>query len=266
MTIPRLPLLYQGSSLGVPYEDVSFKTRTDNLTLKGWFLPGANSQVIIVIHGGFQNRIDDVVDTKDLAPALVGRGYNVLLFDLRGRGESEGVGHSLSDIDADVGGAVDYVKSRGFPAKDICLLGFCSGAAQSCIYSSRNHDVGAVILDGCFTDVGTMVARQAESIDLPGWAARAFTPGATLWAGIIYGFHRVDPVNVVPEIQCPVLFIHEQLDEFTTTAETQHMLHEAANPQSDFFEIPGAKHSEGFHTYPQQYVDAVDVFLKKLDK
>ena len=115
MTIPRLPLLYNGSSLGVPFEDVTFKSRTDNVTLKGWFLPGEGSQVIIVVHGGFQNRIDDVVDTGHLAPALVARGYNVLLFDFRGRGESEGVGRSLSDIDQDIGGVVDYVKSPRFP-------------------------------------------------------------------------------------------------------------------------------------------------------
>lgn len=111
-----------------------------------------------------------------------------------------------------------------------------------------------------------MVARQAESINLPGWAARAFLPGGTFWSWAIYHYHRIDPVNVIPEIQCPVLFLHEQFDEFTTMAETQRMFHESANPASDIFEIPGAKHSEGFHVHPAEYVNDVDGFLKKLDK
>ena len=149
MEIPRLPVVYSPASLGVPYEDVAFKSRGDNVTLKGWFVPGSKRDVILIVHGGFQNRIDDNVDTGGLTHALVEKGHNVLLFDLRGRGESEGRGLSLSNIGPDIGGAVDYLESRGFSTDNICILGFCSGAAATCIYASENS-VGAIILDGLF--------------------------------------------------------------------------------------------------------------------
>jgi alpha-beta hydrolase superfamily lysophospholipase len=162
MEIPRLPLAYKPDSLELAYEDASFKSRVDGVLLKGWYLPGEKSSVILIVHGGFQNRIDDNVGTLGLTRALVKTGYSVLLFDLRGRGESEGRGLTLSNIELDIGGAVDYLKSRGYSTEDICILGFCSGAASACIFASQNN-LGALILDGCFIDVPTW---------LPGWRKR----------------------------------------------------------------------------------------------
>ena len=263
MTIPRLPLIHDAASLVVPYEDVSFPSRIDGVDLKGWFIPGTLSQAIIFIHGGFQNRIDDIVDTTGLARALVERGYNVLLYDFRGRGESAGKGMTLSHIDEDIGGGVDYLKSRGFSIKNINIIGFCSGAAETAIYASRN-EIGAVILDGCFIDDGTMVIRQAESIHLPGWLARLFLPGGRMMSFLMYRFHRIDPVNVIPDIRDPVFFIHEEKDEFTTAKETQRMYNLVVNPVKQIWEIPAAEHSRGFATYPREYVDKIDAFLQSV--
>jgi len=262
MRIPRLPLTYAPGSLMVAYDDVSFQSR-DGLTLKGWFLPGQNEQVIIVIHGGFQNRIDDNVDTLALARALVGKGYSVLLFDLRGRGESEGRGISLSYIDEDIGGAVDFVKSRGFGVADTCILGFCSGAAMVSTYGSRNQ-VGALILDGCFLDCGTMVRRQAQSINIPGFFVPFFMPGGLVFTRLLYGYHRIDPIDIIPLVKSPVLFLHEEKDEFTTMPETRKLYEAANNPANEIMEFSGSLHSHGFRDHPQEYIDRVDNFLKKL--
>jgi uncharacterized protein len=263
MVIPRIPVTYQAGDLGVTYEDVSFKTRTDGLTLKGWFLPGENKQVIAIVHGGFRNRIDDNVDTGDMARALVEKGYNILLFDLRGRGESEGRGISMSYIDEDLGGVVDYLKSRGFATDDICLMGFCSGAAMACVYGSRN-EVGSLILDGCFINDGMMVVRQAEYIDLPGWVARLFTPGGTFFTHVLYGYHRMDPIDIIHNVKCPILFLHEEHDAFTTREETEHLFNNATNRANKTWEASGATHSQGYTIHPQEYIEVIDSFLASL--
>jgi uncharacterized protein len=263
MAIPRLPLIYRASDLGIAYEDVSFKDRPGDITLRGWFLPGTNGKVIAVVHGGFQNRIDENVDTADMARALVVKGYSILLFDLRGRGESEGRGISMSYIDEDLGGAADYLKSRGFDIKDISLMGFCSGAAMVCVYGSRN-EVGSLILDGCFIDDGTMVVRQAQYIHLPGWAARIFIPGGTVFTHIMYDYHRVDPIDIIHNVKCPILFIHEENDAFTTREETEQLFSRATNPSNRHWEASGAIHSQGFDVHPQEYIEVVDGFLSSL--
>jgi len=263
MAIPRIPVTFQPSDLGVACEDVSFKTRGDDLTLKGWFLSGKNKQVIAFVHGGFQNRIDKNADTPGLARALVEKGYNVLLFDLRGRGESEGRGITLSNIDEDIGGLVDYLRARGFAMKDISLLGFCSGATMACIYGSR-YEVGSLILDGCFIDQGTMVVRQAQYIHLPGWVARVFIPGGTFFTHTLYGYHRIDAISVIHDVKCPILFIHEENDPFTTREETERLFNKATNPVNRIWEASGALHSQGFTVHPQEYIEVVDGFLSSL--
>jgi pimeloyl-ACP methyl ester carboxylesterase len=143
-------------------------------------------------------------------------------------------------------------------------MGFCSGATMTAIFASRN-EVGSLILDGCFIDDGTMVIRQGEYIHVPGWLTRLLIPGGMLTTRLMYGFHRIDAIDVMPEIKCPVLFIHESLDAFTTAAETQRMLRAAPNPAKDYLEIPGATHSQGFIINPQVYIDKIDGFLKNLE-
>jgi dipeptidyl aminopeptidase/acylaminoacyl peptidase len=260
LILPRLPLAYSGDSLGLPYDDVSFYSRGDNVLLKGWFLPGDKSEVIIIVHGGFQNRIDENADTLDITRILVQTGYNVLLFDLRGRGESEGQGKALSNIDEDIGGAVDYLRSRGYGTEDICIMGFCSGAASACIYASRN-DVGALILVGCFIDVRTMVARQAQDVGIPQFLAQIFWPGSILFARIIYGYEVIHPIDVIDDVRCKIFFIHEEFDEFTTFEETLRLFEASVNPANEVWEVPSTNHSQVYITHPLEFIERVDRFL-----
>ncbi len=262
LLLPRLPLAYSGDSLGLSYEDVSFYSRGDNVLLKGWFLPSDKSEVIIIVHGGFQNRIDENADTLDITRILVHTGYNVLLFDLRGRGESEGQGKALSNIDEDIGGAVDYLRSRGYGTEDICIMGFCSGAASACIYASHN-EVGALILVGCFIDVRTMVVRQAQDVGIPQFLAQIFWPGSVLFARIIYGYEVIHPIDVVGDVRCKIFFIHEEYDEFTTIEETYRLLEASVNPANEVWEVPSTNHSQVYITHPLEFIERVDDFLSE---
>ena len=262
MEIERLPLTVAASSTGLKYEDVSFKSRDESVVMKGWHFPGGGDSVIVIVHGGYQNRVDDNVNTLGLTVALVDEGYSVLLFDQRGRGESENKGLALSYIDQDIGGAVDFLKDNGYPLKKICLMGFCSGAVSSCIYASRN-DIGTLILDGCLIDIPTMVVRQAAAAGPPELLARLFIPGLHLMTKIFYGYELINPIDVVGEINCPVLFIHEENDEFIKEDEIKRLFEASTNPASEMWEISNVEHSRAFQEYPEEYVTRIDCFIKK---
>ena len=88
--VPRIPLAESPASVGLAYEDVSFPSRIDNIALSGWYMPGQNEFTIVMVSGGIQNRVDPNAGTLEIGKDLVDRGFNVLMFDLRGRGESEG--------------------------------------------------------------------------------------------------------------------------------------------------------------------------------
>ena len=167
MGIPRLLLNGSPASVGLAFQNVSFDSRVDKVPLDGWFIPSLGDAVLVLINGGFQNRIDPVVDTLSLAHDLQQQGYNILLFDLRGRGDSGGTAHSLSNENKDIGGAVDYLESMGYPANKIGLIGFCSGAANACIFASKNK-IGGLVLDACFPSVESMVYNQAANRDFRG--------------------------------------------------------------------------------------------------
>jgi pimeloyl-ACP methyl ester carboxylesterase len=260
MEIPRIPVNDSPASVGLTYSDVSFPTRGDHITLKGWYLPGQGDSAILVVHGGFQNRIDYDVDTLGLARELVKKGYNVLLFDLRGRGESEGKGLSLLNIERDIGGAVDYLNSRGYPTESIGIIGFCSGAASSVIFASE-ETIGALVVDGCFASVRGMVTGQATSKRIPKFLLDLFIPGLSFTVKTFYGYEPIDPVNVLPNVTCPVLFIHEERDNLTSLEETYQLFKASKNPASEMWEVSATEHSQAYKMYPAQYVDKVDHFF-----
>jgi pimeloyl-ACP methyl ester carboxylesterase len=260
MEIPRLPLEDSPTSVGLEYEDVAFTSRDDGVLLKGWFLPGGGEHAVIIVHGGFQHRVDETVNTLWLAHDLVAKEYDVLLFDLRGRGESEGKGLTLSNIDRDIGGAVDYIKSRGYSAESIYIIGYCSGAASSCIFASQN-DVGALVLDGCFTEVTGMVKRQAEIMGIPTFLVDFFVPGVFVMSKLIYSYDLVNAIDVIADVDCAVFFIHEENDELISLEEMQALYQLAPNPANQFWEVSDAAHSESYKTHPAEYIEKVDDFF-----
>ncbi len=260
MVVPRLPLEGSPADAGLIYENISFPSRVDSLLLKGWYIPGKGEKVIIVIHGGYQNRVDEGVDTLNLARDLNREGFDLLLFDLRGRGESEGTGRSMMYFDRDLGGALDYVKNRGFDSSDVGMLGFCSGAASACIFAGSN-DVGALVLDGCFTSISGMIKQQAAQKNIPGALVDVFIPGLRLGSFLFFGYHEIAPLQVVGKIDSPVLFIHEEYDDVITLDEMRLLFAKAPNPSNELWEIPGAPHSEGYKTSPANYVQKVSEFF-----
>ena len=262
MEIPRVPVKGSPGDVGLAYEEVAFPSRDGAVRLRGWFLPGEKNRAILIVHGGDENRVDDNVATLPLVRDLVAKGYAILTFDLRGRGESEGKGLSLSNIGPDIGGAVDCLAGRGYPPEKVGILGFCSGAASACIYTSRNP-VGVLILDGCFIDVPTMVVREAASARLPECLVRVFLPGLRLMTRVLYGYRVVDPIDVVGDIACPILFIHEEYDEFITLEETRRLYEASANPADETWEVEGALHSQSYRTVPERFISRVDEFISK---
>ena len=263
MEIPRLPLNDSPASVGLNYEDVAFTSRVDSVLLKGWFIPSENGSVIVIVHGGFQNRVDYNVDTLGLARDLAHKGFSLLLFDLRGRGESEGKGLSLSNIERDIGGAVDYLKHRGYSAESISIIGFCSGAASAVIFASQEN-IGALVLDGCFARVASMFKTQAALRGIPGFLVDFFTPGVFLMAKLLYGYKMVNPVDVVATVACPILFIHEERDNTIPVEDAYRLFQASGSTENELWIVPDAEHSQAYRTFPSRYVEKVASFLARL--
>jgi len=83
---PRITSNASPADFGLRYEEVSFPT-TDGLELKGWYIPnrGDQAKTVILLHGY-------PADKGDILPVLsfLSAHYNLLLFDFRYLGQSQG--------------------------------------------------------------------------------------------------------------------------------------------------------------------------------
>ena len=148
------------ADFGLHGETVSF-TSKDSISLKGWWLPTPSTPrgAIIIAHGLDHTR--QVMLPR--AAFLVRGGYDVLLIDLRGHGESGGSITSPGLLEArDVLGALRYIRSRA-DRKPIVVLGVSYGAVACLIAAAQSSDIAAVISDGAFPtgkDVSEDISRH----------------------------------------------------------------------------------------------------------
>jgi len=259
--VERVPIEETPALLGLNYEDVSFSSRGDELTLRGWYLPAQNSEtVIIMLHGGEGHRADPNVGVLDIASGLVGHGYNVLMFDLRGHGESDGNRMSAGYYEKrDLLGAIDYVKERGL--ERIGVLGFSMGAATALMATAENEDVDTVVADSSFADLKDMMEPEfSKRTKFP----KFFLPGLLFMVKIMYGvdFSAIKPVESVSEIAPrPVFFIHGELDEVVPLEHAYRLQQASQNQQNQLWVVPQAGHVRSYVTQPEEYINKITAFF-----
>lgn len=262
MKIPRIPLGESPESVGLVYEDISFPSRVDHVTLRGWYISGEGPSTIIVANGGHQNRVDPRIGTLELAKDLVSEGYNILLFDFRGRGESEGEGLILTHTGRDLGGAVDFIRARG--CSSMGIMGFSTGGAESLVFAAEeDEDIAAIVSESSFASVTEQFVREAtKQKGLPELLARFLAPGVCLMAKVIYGYEVVNPVDRVADVSCPVLFIHGELDDSVPVTDAYKLYQASSNPANCLWVVANAGHCEGYKTDPTGYIDRVAAFFE----
>jgi len=87
----RLNILDFSANIVPSYTDVSFKDINDEFELKGWYFNvTGSSKTVILAHGYGKNRLNFGENTIHLIKSLLDKGYNILAFDFRNSGESEG--------------------------------------------------------------------------------------------------------------------------------------------------------------------------------
>ena len=141
----RLPIHDDPSAVGLPYREVAFNSRRDfadpQHELRGWLVlpPGEEttpvdreSRWLVIVHGDGTNRADPQAGAIGLAKSMWDRGYGVLMFDLRGCGESadaEFTGGWLERLD--VLGALDHLVDLGADRTRIGVLGYSLGGVAA---------------------------------------------------------------------------------------------------------------------------------------
>ncbi len=260
----RFPVTQSPADFGLDYRDISFKS-TDNLTLRGWWLGSGNSdRVIIMLHGVSMNRAWSSIKLLDIARDLVRHGYNVVMFDLRGHGESEGERISGGYYEKnDLLGAVAWVKQQG--SYKIGVLGFSMGAATSLMAVPESKDILAVVSDSSYIDLKDIINYE---LTVHSGLPRFFFP-IILWMNkIMYGtdFNAVKPVEAVKAADCPVFIISGGEDYVVTEKQSQSLYQASHNPLSRIWFVPDADHVGSYTSHPDEYIEKVTSFFDETIK
>jgi len=256
----RVPVETLPEAIGPGHQDVTFPT-ADGLALRGWFFPAAGDRAAIVVHGKDANRADGD-HLQRLARILLSSGYNLLLFDLRGHGESAGERFSLGLHERkDVAAAVDHLVARGFPVRRIALVGESMGAGTVIQALALRPGVGAVVADSAYADGRTIVEDAGPSdTGLPG----IFTPGILLGAKLLVGLDAdlVDPERIVrSRPDRAFLFIHCDLDGVVPPKHAERLRAASANGATELWLASGCGHVGALARYPAEYERRLLAFL-----
>jgi fermentation-respiration switch protein FrsA (DUF1100 family) len=245
---------------GLAFEEVTFPTR-DGLALRGWWIPASNSdRAVIFLHGHAGSMDPDV----QYAPALHTAGLNVLMFDFRAHGRSDGKMSTIGYLERqDALGAVDFVRAKSISR--IGLLGFSMGGRVAMLTVPICPHVRAVISDGGPARLDSAMTNWVMERGAPrllavalAWLAIAVT-SLRLRANLF----RYEPARWVGQIAPrPILLIHGDRDPFTTPAEFDALVAAAGQPK-EIWRVPEAGHREVDQHYPDEYRQRVVAFFRQ---
>ena len=158
---PMADFTFTPWELGVPWEDVTFAARDAGYEVRGWWLPNAKSERVIIACPGYRGNKSELLG---IGTALWRAGYAVLLVDFHGHGAQRGEPVTLGFREvADFLGAVDYVTER-VPGAQIGAIGFSMGAAVVIQGAAREARVRAVVADSPFATHRDMLAARFRAI------------------------------------------------------------------------------------------------------
>jgi uncharacterized protein len=254
----QLGEVHSPDEYGLQSEPVEFKA-TDGLTLRGVWIPTSGSdKAVIILHGHGGSYDFDLYR----APSLHEAGFNVLLFDFRAHGRSEGKRMTFGyEERLDVHGAVDFLLGRGI--RHIGLLGFSYGGIVSMLFAAEYPGVEAVISDGGPARMRTAIATRGVEMGFPLWLTTLLAWLILSMTSLRLGANlfQYEPMRWVGKISPrPILFIHGDHDQYLPDFDD---LYEAAKQPKELWRLPDAGHTNASQFYPQEHARRVIEFFSR---
>ncbi len=243
------------------FDDVYIQSN-DNLKLHGSMVQKeeATNRWAIVFHGYASQGMHMVTSAKRFADM----GYNILLPDARGLGESEGhyIGMGWHER-KDALRWIDMILDQDSEA-EIVLYGVSMGGATVMMISGEDlpSNVKAIVEDCGYSSIWGEFAYQLEAVfNLPTFPVMNFASAVTkIRAG--YTLEEGSAVKQVAKSVTPIMFIHGDNDTFVPS----HMVHEvydAATCPKEKYVVEGAGHGMAAGIAGEEYWVKVESFINQ---
>ncbi|WP_165221233.1 alpha/beta hydrolase [Aquisphaera insulae] len=231
---------------------------SDGLTLRGWYLPTAERRhLIVLVHGMWSSWVEMAALGRDLHSA----GYDVLLFDLRGHGQSDATRLTLGRRErGDLRAVMSWAAAEGFSRDRIGWLGYSMGASTLLFEAAQNADIRVAVMDSPYGDLPDILRVQlSKHSNLPSW----FNPGILAAARWIFGVRTDDLIPIRAARSWgnrPLLLIHGESDSIVPLSQA-YQLAGAAGSTCLTTTLPGVEHVGAYDADPEGYVSLIQSFF-----
>jgi uncharacterized protein len=240
---PQRTLIAPPVSLGLPIERVEITT-DDSVKLVAWAIPAPQASPfwLLICHGNAGN-LSEFGRPAHYA-GLRGLGLNLLAFDYRGYGESEGV-PAEAGLYRDAEAAYRYLtQQRGISASRIIIFGHSLGSAVAVDLASRVPAAG-LIVEGALTSATDRGQELYPYIPVR-WIAAS----------------RFNSMEKIGRVTIPKLFLHASEDEVIPLAHGRRLFQAALQPKT-FVELRGG-HGDAFEVDSAGYFQSIAKFLERV--
>ena len=241
---------------GVNCKKIEFQA-SDGAKIIGWFFsaPNKDSPGVIVSSGFLYNR-DETIKNSLL---LSNFGYNLLVFDPRGQGESPGIYALGAHEPEDIEGAINWLKQKGI--KKIAIVGYSCGATAAIIAASRHpKEISAIVVDSPIANLKYLGGKLVRST----LGASFVLPIYNLVASFRLGYNLFDKTNALKVVKkvSHILFIHGKQDTAVSYKSSKALYKEAKDPK-EIWLVNDANHVQAGQFHPEEYKKRILGFLEK---
>jgi pimeloyl-ACP methyl ester carboxylesterase len=204
------------------------------LTLRGWKFrhSGPARGTVIYLHGSADNRTSGLF----VAERFTRRGYDVVVYDSRAHGESEGEACTYGYYEKqDLRHVIDAVEPG-----PVAVLGVSLGGAVALQAAAIDARIRTVVAVSTFSDLRTVATERAPRIASTDDIEAAFRLAESI---AHFRVDDVSPVASARKIEVPVLLVHGQDDHETPAAHSQRIFAALPGPKRLLL-VPGAGHDD----------------------
>jgi alpha-beta hydrolase superfamily lysophospholipase len=231
-----------------------------NKKIECWLIKTDSAIGTVILFHGFSGQKSSMIDKSDEFLKL---GYNTMLVDFMGSGNSEGNQTTIGYHEAEeVKTCFDYIRQRG--ESNIVLFGTSMGAVA--ILKSI-HDYGimpqSIIIECPYGTMYQTVCNRFKSLGLPTFPMAGIL---TFWGGVQNGFWAfgMKPIEYAKSVRSPTLLLFGELDKKVNREEIDAIFNNLSEPKKLKL-YPLAGHENYLNQYKSDWVLDIATFLK-LDK
>jgi pimeloyl-ACP methyl ester carboxylesterase len=235
--------------MGLSYDSWQLD-RPDGVCLPVWEIEtGDAARTAVFIHGWGQSRVDMLAR---IAPWREHAG-RIVLYDLRGHGDADGVSDLGAGEERDLLALLERLGDT-----PVVLVG-CSMGAVIAIEAAAGQvgaeRVAAIVAYGPYDDFHMSLRGRIRSEGIP---ARPMTDLAMTWFRL-RGLRHRPLVPVAERLSCPMLIVHGENDSVCPLDGARRLA--AAAPDAQLVTVEGAAHLDAVHVDPELHERSLRSFF-----